>query len=63
VTANQLEGVDVAGVVRAAVSQQHGLSLRDVLVIGPGELPRTSSGKIQRSACRTRYAEDAFGAG
>ncbi|WP_158887514.1 hypothetical protein [Amycolatopsis anabasis] len=37
------------------------LAVRDVVLIGPGELPRTSSGKVRRASCRTRYAEDAFG--
>ncbi|WP_158881678.1 fatty acyl-AMP ligase [Amycolatopsis anabasis] len=55
-----LDRAEVAAAVRSIVSRQHGLSLRDVLMIGPGELPRTSSGKIQRSACRVRYLEGAF---
>lgn len=58
------EGVDTAEVataVRSAVSAAHGLAVRDVVLIGPGELPRTSSGKVRRAACRTRYTEGTFG--
>ncbi|MFD9894681.1 fatty acyl-AMP ligase [Amycolatopsis sp. NPDC059027] len=60
VSAEELDHDEAAAAIRAVVSQRHGLSLRDVLIIGPGELPRTSSGKIQRSACRTRYTEQSF---
>lgn len=58
------EGVDaaeVAAAVRSAVSAEHGLGVRDVVLIGPGELPRTSSGKVRRAACRSRYIEGTFG--
>ena len=30
----------------------------DVVLVRPGTLPKTSSGKLQRSLCRTRYVED-----
>lgn len=61
VTAEELDLAEVAAAVRSVVSQRHGLAIRDVLVIGPGELPRTSSGKIRRSACREHYVEGIFG--
>lgn len=51
----------VARAVRAAVSARHGVGLHDFQLVGPGEVPRTSSGKIARSACRERYLEGAFG--
>jgi len=41
----------VAEKVRAAV----GLPARDVVMVAPGSLPKTSSGKLQRSLCRSRY--------
>lgn len=43
--------------VRRALSEQHGVSVRDVLLVGPGEVPRTSSGKVARGECRRRYLE------
>jgi long chain fatty acid CoA FadD26 len=46
--------------VRAAVSVRHGVRLHDFRLVLPGEVPRTSSGKITRSACRERYLEGAF---
>ncbi|MGH2687068.1 MAG: AMP-binding protein [Actinomycetota bacterium] len=39
--------------VREAV----GLPAGDVVLVAPGTLPKTSSGKLQRSLCRTRYLD------
>ena len=35
-----------------------GLPTDDVVLVAPGSLPKTSSGKLQRSLCRTRYQSD-----
>jgi fatty-acyl-CoA synthase len=42
---------DVARRVRQSV----GLGPTDIVMVGPGTLPKTSSGKLQRSLCRDRY--------
>ncbi|WP_194833176.1 type I polyketide synthase [Nocardia sp. XZ_19_369] len=47
--------VELEGAVRAAVATEHGLNLAAVLLIRPGTIFKTSSGKIQRSACRAAY--------
>lgn len=47
----------------AAVSARHGLRLAELLLIPPGSLPRTSSGKVARAAGRARYLLGAFGEG
>ncbi|MFC8124058.1 fatty acyl-AMP ligase [Streptomyces sp. NPDC057302] len=47
----------------AAVSARHGLRLAELLLIPPGALPRTSSGKVARAAGRERYLLGAFGEG
>ncbi|HVV37513.1 MAG TPA: fatty acyl-AMP ligase [Acidimicrobiales bacterium] len=44
----------VATRVREAV----GLPTDDVILVLPGSLPKTSSGKLQRSLCRSRYESD-----
>lgn len=44
----------VAG-VRAAVQSGMGLTLDDVVTLGPGVLPKTSSGKLQRGRTRELY--------
>ena len=41
--------------VRAAVSAEHQLQVRDVVFIKGGTIPRTSSGKAQRKRCRALY--------
>lgn len=44
--------------VSARVSDAVGVPPEDVVLVRPGTLPKTSSGKLQRSLCRTRYLED-----
>ncbi|MFC8194902.1 fatty acyl-AMP ligase [Streptomyces sp. NPDC057298] len=48
--------------VRAAVSARHGLRLGSLLLVPPGSVPRTSSGKVSRSAARARLLDGGFGA-
>jgi acyl-CoA synthetase (AMP-forming)/AMP-acid ligase II len=43
--------------VRGVLLETFGLAPRDVLVVGPGTLPRTSSGKIMRRASRDLYLD------
>jgi fatty acid CoA ligase FadD32 len=43
--------------VRAALAARHGLSAREVLLLPGGSIPRTSSGKIARRACRQQYLD------
>ncbi|EOD65012.1 acyl-CoA synthetase [Amycolatopsis vancoresmycina DSM 44592] len=51
---------DVREVTRAvlrAVSREHDLTLRAVRLVPSGGLPRTSSGKVARSAAKARYGD------
>ncbi|MGH9073141.1 MAG: AMP-binding protein, partial [Acidimicrobiales bacterium] len=41
--------------VAERVRQAVGLPVQDIVLVGPGSLPKTSSGKLQRSVCRQRY--------
>ncbi|MEU6098280.1 fatty acyl-AMP ligase [Streptomyces sp. NPDC047079] len=43
--------------VRDAVYEDHRLNADEVLVVRRGALPKTSSGKVQRRACRARYED------
>ncbi|BAC69263.1 peptide synthetase [Streptomyces avermitilis] len=43
--------------IRSAIGEAHGLSVRDVVLVHPGTIPKTSSGKIQRRASRTAYLD------
>ncbi|MER6796980.1 fatty-acid--CoA ligase, partial [Amycolatopsis mediterranei] len=51
---------EAAAALRAAVSAGHGLRLHDVVFLAPGEVPRTSSGKISRARCRMSYLDGAL---
>ena len=44
--------------IRHAVWQEHELSVRAIVLIRPGSIPKTSSGKIQRHACREAYLQN-----
>jgi natural product biosynthesis luciferase-like monooxygenase protein len=50
----KLDVDEVVGAVREAVSQQHELEVYAVLLLKTGSIPKTSSGKIQRYACKER---------
>ena len=43
--------------IRQAVAEAYQEAPCVVVLLNPGELPKTSSGKVQRSACRTRLAD------
>lgn len=46
---------NVASAIRRAVMQEHQLAVRDVVLLPPGSLPKTSSGKLQRAESRKEY--------
>jgi acyl-CoA synthetase (AMP-forming)/AMP-acid ligase II len=43
--------------IRRAVSEQHELGVYAVVLLKTGYIPKTSSGKIQRHACRAKFLE------
>jgi fatty-acyl-CoA synthase len=51
----------VIDAIRAAVSRRHGLALSDVLLVAAGVIPRTTSGKLARRACRAQYLNGELG--
>lgn len=48
---------DVVGRIRQAVAEGHEVQVHDTVLLTEGALPRTSSGKIQRHACREQYRQ------
>jgi fatty-acyl-CoA synthase len=58
----ETKDADATDTVRAAVSvrvrEAVGLPAEEVVLVSPGTLPKTSSGKLQRSLCRTRYLDE-----
>ena len=39
------------------VTEAVGIPPQDVVMVDPGTVPKTSSGKLQRSACRDQYQD------
>lgn len=50
----------IAAAVRAAVSREHQVRVADVLLVAAGTIPRTTSGKLARNACRAAYLAGQF---
>lgn len=46
--------------VTSAISKSHSLRVADLVLVSPGSIPITTSGKIRRSACVERYQTDGF---
>jgi fatty acid CoA ligase FadD21 len=46
--------------VTSAISNAHGLSVGDLVLVPPGSIPTTTSGKIRRAACVEQYRQDLF---
>jgi fatty acid CoA ligase FadD32 len=61
--AHKLEMGPIADDIRAAIAVRHGVTVRDVLLTAAGAIPRTSSGKIGRRACRSAYLDGSLRSG
>ena len=46
---------DVGAAVRRALAEEHEVQVHEIVFLPHGSLPKTSSGKIQRQACRRLY--------
>jgi len=55
VGAGRAEHAMVTEAIRAAIARRHTLAVADVLVVAAGAIPRTTSGKLARGACRASY--------
>jgi fatty-acyl-CoA synthase len=51
---------EVRAAVAARVRDVVGVPAEDVVLVRPGSLPKTSSGKLQRTLCRDRYLSEAL---
>jgi fatty acid CoA ligase FadD32 len=61
--AHKLDTGAIADDIRAAIAVRHGVTVRDVLLTPAGAIPRTSSGKIGRRACRAAYLDGSLRSG
>jgi fatty acid CoA ligase FadD21 len=46
--------------VTSAISNAHGLNVGDLVLVPPGSIPTTTSGKVRRAACAEQYRQDEF---
>jgi long-chain fatty acid adenylyltransferase FadD28 len=46
--------------VTSAISTSHGLSVADLVLVSPGSIPITTSGKVRRRACIEQYQQRQF---
>lgn len=44
------------GIIAGSLARQHGVRMADLLLLQPGTIPKTSSGKLRRNACRELYS-------
>jgi len=52
-----LKANEAVGAIRRAIAEQHNLQAYAILLLKTGSLPKTSSGKVQRNACRAGFLE------
>ncbi len=53
----KLNSAEVISAIKQAVSQEHELAIDTVVLLKPGSISKTSSGKIQRRACRQKFID------
>ncbi|OFB36856.1 fatty-acid--CoA ligase [Mycolicibacterium sp. (ex Dasyatis americana)] len=58
--AGRAEPGPIVDAIRAAVSRHHQIRVADVRMVAAGVIPRTTSGKLARSACRAEYLSGKF---
>jgi 8-amino-7-oxononanoate synthase len=57
-----LDNDEVFRAIRNSVAEEHGLSASAIVLLRPLALPRTTSGKVRRKACREQFIEGTLGA-
>lgn len=56
----ELDATDVAHAIREAVAREHDLAPVAIMLVRPATVPKTSSGKLQRSECRRQFLHNAL---
>jgi fatty acid CoA ligase FadD21 len=51
---------ELKNAVTSAISNEHGLNAADLVLVAPGSIPTTTSGKIRRSSCGDLYRQQQF---
>jgi len=55
-----LEIDEILGCIREAVVNEHEIALDSIVLIRPGSIPKTTSGKIQRNLARRMWLQNSF---
>jgi len=55
-----IEIEEIVACIREAVANEHEIALDSIVLIRPGAIPKTTSGKIQRSAARRMWLQNSF---
>ena len=56
----RLEIEEIVACIREAVANEHEIALDSIVLIQPGAIPKTTSGKIQRSLARQMWQQNSF---
>jgi acyl-coenzyme A synthetase/AMP-(fatty) acid ligase len=57
---HQLDRDEIADCIREAIANEHELAVHDIALIRAGAIPKTTSGKIQRSKARQLWQQRLF---
>jgi acyl-CoA synthetase (AMP-forming)/AMP-acid ligase II len=57
---HRIDPAEIKGLIREGVTDQHELFARHIVLIKPGALPKTTSGKIQHALARRLWLERRF---
>ncbi|HLY46229.1 MAG TPA: fatty acyl-AMP ligase [Stellaceae bacterium] len=57
---NRVDAGEITGRIREAIVNEHEIAPRDIALLRPGALPKTTSGKIQRSLSRQLWLDGAL---
>ncbi|MGI9124652.1 MAG: fatty-acid--CoA ligase, partial [Mycobacterium sp.] len=53
----RLDPAPALAAIRSAVARRHGIEVADIVLLPAGAIPRTTSGKLARRACRAEYID------
>ncbi len=51
---------EVVAAIRWQIFQEHFIDIYGIVLLKPGRIPKTSSGKVQRSACKAMFLDDSL---
>ena len=54
---NRIDAEEITGIIREAITNDHEIFARHIVLIRPNTLPKTTSGKVQRSLARKLWLE------